>query len=112
MSRSFPLKDVHEFGPAGVAERAAAIVGDWPTYLSSDIDVVDPAFAPGTGTPEIGGLATWHLQAILRRLPRVDFAWMDIVDITPPYDVAEITALAGATMVWEYLARVGRRALT
>jgi agmatinase len=105
-------QDVHEFGPAGVAERAAAIVGDWPTYLSLDIDVLDPAFAPGTGTPEIGGLATWHLQAILRRLPRVDFAGMDIVEVTPPYDVAEITALAGATMVWEYLALVGRRALT
>jgi agmatinase len=75
-------------------------------WLSFDIDSVDPAFAPGTGTPEIGGLATWQAQAILRRLAGLDFVGMDVVEVCPPYDVAEITALAAASMVWEYLALV------
>jgi agmatinase len=97
-------QDVHELGPAAVAERVAAVVSGTPAYLSIDIDVLDPAFAPGTGTPEIGGLASWQMQATLRRLPRIKFAGMDVVEVAPPYDVAEITALAAATIVWEYLA--------
>ena len=106
-------QEVHEvWSEQPIAERAATIVGDAPTYLSLDIDALDPAFAPGTGTPEIGGLATWQMQAILRRLSSIHFVGMDIVEVAPPYDVAEITALAAATVVWEYLALVGRRALT
>ena len=80
-----------------------------PAYLSFDIDALDPAFAPGTGTPEIGGLATWQAQAILRRLAGLDFAGMDVVEVSPPYDVAEITALAAATMAWDYLALLAPR---
>ena len=60
--------EVFEMGPAAVAARIRAVVGERPTYLSFDIDALDPAFAPGTGTPEIGGLATWQAQAILRGL--------------------------------------------
>jgi len=60
--------DVHEMGPSAIAARIREVVGDAPVYLSFDIDVLDPAFAPGTGTPEIGGLASWQAQAILRRL--------------------------------------------
>ena len=97
---------VHELGPEAVAERVAAVVGDAPVYLSLDIDALDPAFAPGTGTPEIGGLASWQMQAILRRLENLSFVGMDIVEVAPPYDVAEITALAAATFVWEYLALI------
>jgi len=104
-------QEVHEQGPSVVAERAAAVVGDAPAYLSFDIDALDPAFAPGTGTPEIGGLASWQAQAILRRLNRVDFVGMDVVEVSPPYDHAEITALAAATVVWEYLALVGGKQL-
>jgi agmatinase len=103
-------QEVHEYGPQTVARRAAEIVGDTPTYLSFDIDCLDPAFAPGTGTPEIGGLASWQVQAILRRLDAIAFAGMDVVEVAPAYDTAEITALAAATMVWEYLALVGRGA--
>ena len=80
-----------------------------PVYLSFDIDALDPAFAPGTGTPEIGGLATWQAQAILRRLAGLQFIGMDLVEVSPPYDVAEITALAGATMAWEYLCLLAAR---
>jgi agmatinase len=103
-----PALEAHEIGPAAVADRIEATVGDdAPVYLSFDIDVLDPAFAPGTGTPEIGGLATWQAQAILRRLGRLRFIGMDVVEVAPAYDVAEITALAGATMAWEYLCLVG-----
>jgi agmatinase len=102
-------QDVHEFGPQPVAQRVTEIVGNAPAYLSFDIDCLDPAFAPGTGTPEIGGLTSWQAQAILRRLDAVNFTGMDMVEVAPAYDTAEITALAAATMVWDYLALVGRR---
>jgi len=97
---------VHEAGPAAVAAQIMQVIGAAPAYLSFDIDALDPAFAPGTGTPEIGGLATWQARAILRRLGGAAFRGMDVVEVSPPYDVAEITALAAATMVWEYLALV------
>jgi agmatinase len=102
-------QDVHETSPAAIAGRIREVVGDAPVYLSIDIDVLDPAFAPGTGTPEIGGLASWQVQAILRRLPGLRFVGMDLVEVAPAYDVAEITALAGATMAWEYLCLLGLR---
>ena len=100
---------VHELGPAAVAEQIGVVVGDGPAYLSFDIDALDPAFAPGTGTPEVGGLATWQAQAIVRRLAGLQFVGMDLVEVSPAYDVAETTALAGATMVWEYLCLLGAR---
>ncbi len=97
-------QDVHAMGPAAVVARVRDVVGEAPAYLSFDIDALDPAFAPGTGTPEIGGLASWQAQAILRGLRGTRFLGMDVVEVSPAYDVAEITALAAATMVWEYLA--------
>ncbi len=100
-------QEVHEQGPDRIARRIAAVVGDGDSYLSFDIDALDPSAAPGTGTPEIGGLASWQAQAILRRLDAVRWVGMDVVEVAPAYDVAEITALAAATMVWEYLALVG-----
>jgi agmatinase len=100
-------QEVHERGPAPIAAHIRAVIGTAPVYLSFDIDVLDPAFAPGTGTPEVGGLATWQAQAILRRLSGLQFIGMDVVEVCPPYDVAEITALAGATMAWEYLSLLG-----
>jgi agmatinase len=100
-------QDVHETGPAAIVGRIRQVVGDAPVYLSIDIDVLDPAFAPGTGTPEIGGLASWQVQAILRRLHGLRFVGMDMVEVAPAYDVAEITALAGATLAWEYICLLG-----
>jgi len=85
-------------------------MGKGPVYLSFDIDSLDPAFAPGTGTPEIGGLFSWQAQAILRRLAGLDFRGMDVVEVAPPYDVSEITALAAATFAWEYLSLLAPRA--
>jgi agmatinase len=96
-------QDVHEVGPNAIADQIRQVIGEAPVYLSFDIDVLDPAFAPGTGTPEIGGLASWQAQAIMRRLRGLQFVGMDLVEVCPAYDVAEITALAGATIAWEYL---------
>ncbi|HTI83204.1 MAG TPA: agmatinase [Acetobacteraceae bacterium] len=100
-------QDVHVMGPVAVAQRVREVIGDTPPYLSFDIDSLDPAFAPGTGTPEIGGLASWQAQAILRRLRGTAFVGMDVVEVAPAYDMSEITALAAATVVWEYLALMG-----
>ena len=102
-----PALELHEGGPAAIAARVKEVVGDAPAYLSFDIDALDPAFAPGTGTPEVGGLASWQMQAILRRIGGLDFRGMDVVEVAPAYDQAEITALAAATVVWEYLCRGG-----
>ena len=96
-------EEVHVQGPAAVAERVRAVVGEAACYLSFDIDAIDPGQAPGTGTPEIGGLFTWQVMAMLQRLKGVRFAGMDVVEVAPAYDVAEITALAAATIVWQYL---------
>ena len=97
-------QQAQELEPAALAERVRAVLGGGPAYLSFDIDCLDPAFAPGTGTPEIGGLASWQAQGLIRRLRGVDFRGMDVVEVSPAYDQAEITALAAATLAWEYLA--------
>lgn len=103
-------QEAHDIGPAAVASRIVSLIGDAPAYLTFDVDALDPAFAPGTGTPEIGGLATWQAQAIFRKLAGLNFVGMDVVEVAPPYDVSEITALAGATMAWEYLCLQGTSA--
>jgi agmatinase len=100
-------QDVHEQGTAAVAGRIHQVIGEAAVYLSFDIDVLDPAFAPGTGTPEVGGLATWQVQAVVRRLRGLRLIGMDVVEVCPPYDVSEITALAAATMAWEYICLAG-----
>lgn len=71
-----------------------------PTYVSIDIDVVDPAFAPGTGTPEVGGLTSFEIMEIIRSL-RVKIVGFDVVEVAPPYDVSEITSMLGANLIYE-----------
>jgi len=100
-------EDIARLGVPAIIDKARSVVGTEPTYVSFDIDSLDPAFAPGTGTPEIGGLASWQAQAILRRLRGIAFVGMDVVEVAPAYDVAEIAALAAATVAWEYLALLG-----
>jgi agmatinase len=79
------------------------ILGDRPVYLSFDIDCLDPAYAPGTGTPVCGGLTTSQAIQILRGLIGIDLIGMDLVEVAPAYDVGEITALAGATLAVEFI---------
>ncbi|MDR5652979.1 agmatinase [Ruixingdingia sedimenti] len=98
---------VHEQGPAAVAARARAIVGDRPCYLTFDIDALDPAFAPGTGTPVWGGLASWQAAAILRGLAGVNLVGGDVVEVSPPYDTTGATAIAGAHVAHELISLYG-----
>ena len=79
------------------------IVGKRKAYLTFDIDCIDPSFAPGTGTPVVGGLTTQQARAIVRGLDGIDFVGMDLVEVAPQYDTAEVTALAGATLMLDYL---------
>ncbi|MFQ6022402.1 MAG: agmatinase [Acidiferrobacterales bacterium] len=88
-------------GVQGVVERIRSRVGDHPLYLSIDIDVLDPAHAPGTGTPEIAGMTTRELVNVLRGLAGLHIASADVVEVAPAYDHAEITSLAAATVVYE-----------
>lgn len=94
---------VHTSTPAAIAQKIREVVGDAPAYLSFDIDALDPSQAPGTGTPEVGGLFTWQAMSILKRLEGLNLIGMDLVEVCPPYDVAEISALAGASLVWNYM---------
>ena len=105
-------EDVHLSTPAAVAEQARAVVGDGKTYLTFDIDALDPSSAPGTGTPEVGGLHTWQARGIMTRLQGVDFVGMDLVEVAPAYDVGEITALAGASMICFYMGLLAGRQAT
>lgn len=100
---------VHERGAAAVAERVLARVGNRSAYLTFDIDCLDPAFAPGTGTPVAGGLSSAQALAILRRLVPLDLVGMDVVEVAPAYDHAEITALAAAHVAAEMLCLLAAR---
>lgn len=93
----------HEHKPAEIAAEIRRIVGDTKSYLTFDIDGLDPAYAPGTGTPVVGGLSTWQVRGILRGLQGINLVGMDVVEVSPAYDHAEITALAGATIALELL---------
>ncbi|TXH36783.1 MAG: agmatinase [Rhodospirillaceae bacterium] len=94
---------VHEHGVKAVIEETRRIVGDSKAYLTFDIDCLDPAFAPGTGTPVAGGLTSAQALAILRGFAGMNFVGMDIVEVAPAYDVAEITALAASHIAHEWL---------
>lgn len=94
---------VHEHGPRAVLERVGAIVGEHPAYLTFDIDCLDPAFAPGTGTPVAGGLSSAQALAIVRGLAGVDIVGADVVEVAPPYDQSDITALAAAHVACDLL---------
>lgn len=95
--------EVHRIGADAVAARVRAIVGDAPCYLTFDIDALDPAFAPGTGTPVWGGLASWQAAAILRALAGIDLRGGDVVEVSPPYDTTGATAIAGAHVAHELI---------
>jgi agmatinase len=94
---------VHASTARDVGSEITRLVGEGPAYLTFDIDCLDPAFAPGTGTPVPGGLSSHQALSILRELKTVNFIGMDLVEVSPPFDQSEITALAGATIVLEYL---------
>lgn len=95
--------EVHDSRATAIADKVRAIVGDNPVYLSFDIDALDPAFAPGTGTPVSGGLSSAQAMAILRALSGINLVGMDVVEVAPPYDTTGATAIAGAHMAMELI---------
>jgi agmatinase len=95
--------EADDLGVRGIAERVAARVGDRPVYVSVDVDVLDPAHAPGTGTPEAGGLTSRELLGILRSFAALRLVGADIVEVAPAYDHAQITGIAAAHVGYELL---------
>jgi agmatinase len=101
--------EIDALGAAGVIEAIKARVGDGKAYITFDIDCLDPAFAPGTGTPVSGGLSSREALAMLRGLGSIDWVGADIVEVSPPYDHADITAIAGATVAMFYIGLMAER---
>ena len=96
--------ELRDLGPAGYGDLVRTRVGDRPAFVSFDIDFVDPAFAPGTGTPEVGGFSTADALAFVRALRGITLVGCDVVEVSPPYDgPGMVTALAGATVLYELL---------
>jgi agmatinase len=103
--------DVAALGPAAVVERVLDRVADAPVYVSVDIDVLDPAHAPGTGTPEAGGLTSRELLALIRGLLAAKVVGGDVVEVSPAYDHAEITAIAASHVMYELITLMALRPL-
>ncbi len=112
LSRGMRVVYIEEFATLGVErviQEARRVVGDGPTYISFDVDGLDPVYAPGTGTPEIGGLTTLEAQRLLRGLRGLNLIGGDVVEVSPPYDQTGNTALVGATMMFEILCLIADR---
>ncbi|MDP6344788.1 MAG: agmatinase [Alphaproteobacteria bacterium] len=97
------IEEFHEIGVAGVIDEARRVIGDGPAYVSFDVDGLDPVYAPGTGTPEVGGFSTLEAQLMLRGLRGLNLVGGDVVEVSPPFDPTGNTALVGATMMFEIL---------
>ncbi len=107
------IEELYAMGLDAVIARCHEVAGGGPTYVSFDVDGMDPVYAPGTGTPEVGGFTAFEAQRMLRGLRGLEIVGADVVEVSPPFDSANITALNGAQMMWELLClmaeRIGRR---
>lgn len=101
--RVIHIEEFYEMGLAAVIEEIHRVVGQSPVYITFDVDGLDPAYAPGTGTPEIGGFTTFEAQQMIRSLADLDIIGGDVVEVAPPFDPSGVTALVGATMMFEIL---------
>lgn len=101
--RIVTIEEFYKLGVEKVVREARRVVGDGPTYVSFDVDGLDPVYAPGTGTPEIGGYSTHEAQAMVRGLQGLDLVGADVVEVAPPFDPSGNTAVVGATMMFEIL---------
>lgn len=97
------IEDVYRLGIQGVIAEARRIVGDHPTYLTFDVDGIDPAYTPGTGTPEVGGYTVFEAQQMVRGLKGLNLIGADVVEVSPPFDPSGNTALVGSTIMFEIL---------
>jgi guanidinopropionase len=107
--RVIPIEEVEELGVDGVLAEVHRVVGKRPAYLTFDIDSIDPAFAPGTGTPEFGGLLPREVNRLLRGLQGIDLVGADVVEVSPPFDPSGGTAFAAANVAFEILCLLAER---
>ncbi len=107
--RVIEIEEFFELGPQRVVEEARRVVGEGPTYISFDVDGLDPVYAPGTGTPEIGGFSTHEAQIMLRGLRGLNLVGGDVVEVSPPFDPSGNTALVGVTLMFEILCLLSER---
>jgi guanidinopropionase len=101
--RMVRIEEAMEKGPKAIMAEARALVGDDDVYVSFDIDMLDPVYAPGTGTPEVGGFTTFQAQQMLRELRGLNIVGADVVEVSPPFDPSGLTAYAGSVMMFEIL---------
>ncbi len=101
--RILPIEECMERGWSSVMQVAREVVGDGPTYVSFDIDFIDPAFAPGTGTPEVGGPTSFEAIQCVRALRGLDVIGADLVEVSPPFDTGGITSWLGASVMFELI---------
>lgn len=107
--RVIEIEEFQRLGVAGTVAEARRVAGAGPVYVSFDVDGLDPVYAPGTGTPEIGGFTTAEAQQMIRGLGGLDIVGADVVEVSPPFDPSGMTALVGVTMMWEILCLVADR---
>lgn len=100
--RVITMRELRKRGMESVVEEIRAAIGDTPCFLTFDIDFVDPAYAPGTGTPEVGGYTAWESLELVRSLTGFNYVGFDMVEVLPSHDHAEITSLLAATLVYEF----------
>ena len=105
--RMIAIEEYFEMGVDAVIEEARRVVGNGTTYISFDVDGLDPVYAPGTGTPEIGGYSTFDAQTMIRGLRGLNLVGGDVVEVAPPFDPSGNTALVGATIMFEILCVLG-----
>lgn len=101
--RVIHIEEFYEMGLNAVIDEIKKVVGDSPVYVTFDVDGLDPVYAPGTGTPEIGGFTTFEAQQMIRSLADLNIIGGDVVEVAPPFDPSGVTALTGATMMFELL---------
>jgi len=112
LAQGIRVIEIEEFKDLGVEKtiaEARRVAGDGPTYVSFDVDGLDPVYAPGTGTPEIGGFSTLEAQQMVRGLRGLDIVGADVVEVSPPFDQSGMTALVGVTVMWEILCLIAER---
>jgi agmatinase/guanidinopropionase len=97
------IEKVFELGIPSTIDEIRVTIGDRPVYVSLDIDSVDPAFAPGTGTPEVGGLTSFQILQLVRGLQGLNIVGFDLVEVSPPYDHGEITSILAANLAFEFV---------
>lgn len=97
------IDQVFEMGIPAVINKMQATIGDRPVYVSLDIDSVDPAFAPGTGTPEVGGLSSYQILQLVRGMQGLHIVGFDLVEVSPPYDHGDITSILAANLAFEFI---------